>query len=132
MDQKKKQLLVFGYGWALILTVIAYRQSVKHGFGPILRFYYLAAAAMLLMTLFKRDWLVEMYNPWMKAMYGIGTIVNAILMTIIFYLIFAPVGLFLRLIGKDLLNRKMDAQAKSYWILRDTKLTNRSRYTQQF
>jgi hypothetical protein len=38
-----------------------------------------------------------------------------ILLVIIFYLIFAPVGLFLRLFGKDPLDRKINRSAATYW-----------------
>ena len=132
MDQKKKQLLVFGYGWAVILTFTAVRLWVKHGVGLGSAACLMIAAMLFFMTLLRRDWLVKIYNPWMKAMHGIGTVVNAVLMVGIFYLIFAPVGLFLRLIRKDLLHRKLDADAQSYWILKNVAPVDKSRYTQQF
>ena len=39
-------------------------------------------------------------------------------MALIFFIILTPIGLFLRLIGKDLLNIKLN-QNKTYWIKRD-------------
>ncbi len=36
-------------------------------------------------------------------------------MLILFYLIFTPVGLIVRLIGRDALQRRFDGQAKTYW-----------------
>jgi hypothetical protein len=36
-----------------------------------------------------------------------------------FYVIFTPAGLLLRLFGKDLLRLKYDRSAPSYWIRRD-------------
>ena len=41
------------------------------------------------------------------------------LATIIFFLIVTPIGLFMRLIGKDLLKKQYDKKKKSYWIKRD-------------
>ena len=41
-------------------------------------------------------------------------------MALIFFIILTPIGLFLRLIGKDLLNIKLNNN-KTYWIKRDKK-----------
>ena len=38
------------------------------------------------------------------------------LLVLIFYLVFAPVGIMLRLLGRDSLQLKLDPAAKSYWL----------------
>ena len=40
-------------------------------------------------------------------------------MGIVFFFVITPIGLFMKLIGKDLLNNKLDNNKKSYWIIRD-------------
>ena len=40
-------------------------------------------------------------------------------MGIVFFLIITPIGLVLKLIGKDLLRLKFDETNNSYWIKRD-------------
>ena len=40
-------------------------------------------------------------------------------MGIIFFLVVTPIGLFMRILGKDLLNLKFNTQ-KSYWIERES------------
>ena len=47
----------------------------------------------------------------------IGKIIAPIVMGIIFFLIITPIGLFMRLIGKDLLQTKF-SKKNSYWINR--------------
>ena len=42
-------------------------------------------------------------------------------MGIVFFLIITPIGLFMRIIGKDLLNLKF-SQNSSYWIKREKNL----------
>ena len=37
----------------------------------------------------------------------------------IFVLTFLPIGFFFKLIGKDLINQKIDLKRKSYWINRE-------------
>jgi hypothetical protein len=54
------------------------------------------------------------------------------LLIIIFYLVFAPVGLVLRLIKKDLLNRKIEAERDSYWIKKEHIEFDKSRYEKQY
>ena len=39
-------------------------------------------------------------------------------MALVYFLTVLPTGLIMRLFGKDLLNRKLDKNAKSYWIER--------------
>ena len=45
-----------------------------------------------------------------------GFIMTRILLTLIFVLLFIPTGLLMRLFGRDPLRRKLDPDAKSYWI----------------
>jgi len=48
----------------------------------------------------------------------VGRTINTVSLTIVFYLIFAPIGILLRLFGRDLLHRRIDKTAGSYWIKR--------------
>ena len=50
-------------------------------------------------------------------------------MGIIYFVIITPIGLFMRVIGKDLLNNKYDKDKKTYWIKRNK---SKSTMRQQF
>jgi hypothetical protein len=52
---------------------------------------------------------------WFKLGIFLGKIFSPIIMGIIFFLVVTPIGLFMRLIGKDVLNLKY-SDYKSYWI----------------
>ena len=52
---------------------------------------------------------------WFKFGLFLGKIVSPIVMGLIFFLVVTPIGLFMRIIGKDLLNLKINSD-KSYWI----------------
>jgi len=54
----------------------------------------------------------------MYATYPIGWVVSYILMALIYFLVFTPIGIIMRAFGRDPLNRSFDGEAKSYWILR--------------
>jgi hypothetical protein len=45
----------------------------------------------------------------------IGLVVSHLALAIIYYLVFTPVALLFRLIGRDALHRKFDRRAESYW-----------------
>jgi hypothetical protein len=48
--------------------------------------------------------------------YPIGFVVSMVAMTALFYLVVSPVGLILKAVGKDPLNRGIDRAATSYWV----------------
>jgi hypothetical protein len=53
---------------------------------------------------------------WMKLAHVIGTVVTYILLTLTFYLIIMPLGLVMRLFGKDSLALQPDPTRTSFWI----------------
>tara|TARA_Y100000389_G_C17045191_1_gene310061 strand:+ start:123 stop:506 length:384 start_codon:yes stop_codon:yes gene_type:complete len=52
---------------------------------------------------------------WFKFGILLGKIISPIIMGIIFFLVVTPIGLIMRLLGKDVLNLKYN-DYKSYWI----------------
>ena len=59
------------------------------------------------------------YRLWMAVFYPVGWLVSHLVMTLLFYLVFTPVGLLMRATGNDPLNRLLDTKIESYWIGRD-------------
>lgn len=47
-----------------------------------------------------------------------GRLINAISLVTVFYLIFAPIGILLRILRKDILHQRIDKTVDSYWIKR--------------
>src|SRR5437660_7345511 len=73
------------------------------------------------------------YVGWMTAAFLLGFVVSNILLTLFFYIVVTPIGLVARLAGKDFLNRKLDAQTESYWIMRDRSVPEQKKnYEQKF
>ena len=56
------------------------------------------------------------YSLWMTAVFPIGWLISHILLAAIYYLLFTPVGLVMRISGRDLMRRRFDPSAASYWI----------------
>jgi hypothetical protein len=60
-------------------------------------------------------WLAPVYKYWMMFGLFMGTyIMTPLIMSIVFYGLFMPVGLVMKLFGKDGMARKLDAAAKTY------------------
>jgi hypothetical protein len=63
--------------------------------------------------------LAPLNKAWTKLGLLLFTIVNPIVLGLIFLLTIVPIGLALRLFGKDPLRLSFDPKAESYWIPRD-------------
>ena len=70
-------------------------------------------------------------RTWMYAAFPIGWVISEVLLGLIFYLAFTPMGLVLRLLGHDPLQRRSDAKQRSYWIAHDPG-GDMARYFKQF
>jgi hypothetical protein len=55
---------------------------------------------------------------WFKLGMALGAFVAPVVMTFVYFTTVVPIGLLMRLMGKDLLRQKLDKNAKSYWIER--------------
>lgn len=62
----------------------------------------------------------------------VGTVVTWLLMTLLFYLLFLPVGLILRAMGKLDFTRFADAGVDSYWTATEGRVHSAESYRKQF
>lgn len=62
--------------------------------------------------------LAPVYPVWMALALVLGTIMTTVLLTLVFYLVVSPIGLLMRLAGKDPMSRKPDPTLATYWIER--------------
>ena len=131
MDKEKKDLLVFGYGLGEIAVIFAVGGIHKHGFGLPQKTLLLCAVTFVLVTVLKWEALRPGYKGWMKVAHIIGGVVATGILGIVFFVLFAPVGLFLRLIGKDHLDMKTDPLKQTYWQKRAGHF-KKDEYTHQF
>jgi hypothetical protein len=72
------------------------------------------------------------YLAWMTMAFALGFVMSQVILTLFFFLLVTPIGLFARLFGKDFLNRKIDLQATTYWVPREAKAKTPGSYEQQF
>ena len=73
------------------------------------------------------------YRVWLGFSVILGYFISRILLTIVFFLVIMPIGLFMRLLGKDPMERKLDPAAASYWQKKEAQEDNSiARYERQF
>ena len=107
----------FGFVFAVVFVVIAAWPLLS---GGGVRWWSAAIAGAFALVAVAMPTLLAVPNRlWMKFGLLLGKIVSPIALGILFYGAFSPLGVVMRLFGKDPLRLKLDAQAQSYWIARE-------------
>ena len=57
----------------------------------------------------------HLFVGWMVLTFPVAWIVSKLLLGSIFFLVFTPIGLVFRLMGRDPLDRRWDPTAETYW-----------------
>ena len=87
------------------------------------------AIIFLILGLMNSKLLTPLNKLWFKFGLFLGSIVSPIIMGIVFFLVITPTGFVMKIMGKDLLNKKKDNDKKSYWINRSkTKSTMKQQF----
>ena len=71
------------------------------------------------------------YMGWMLAAVPIGWTISHLILGIVFFGVVTPIGLLMRLLGRDPMERRFDPNAKTYWTQRRP-VAETDRYFRQF
>ena len=86
------------------------------------------AFIFLILALLKSKILTPMNKIWTKFGLFLGNFISPIVMGIIFFFVVTPIGLLMRLFGKDVLNLKNN-KSSTYWIKKtDQKSTMKKQF----
>ena len=126
----KKDLRSFGVMIGIIFLLIAgfliYKD--KESFQMLL---YIAGSfiglGLLIPILLK-----PIYILWMAFAIILGWIMTRLILSLLFYVIITPIGVILKIIGKDSLELKKQSVKESYWNQRDKNLEKNQNYEKQF
>ena len=103
----------FGIVFFVVFLLIAIYPLLK---GSDLRFWSLIISFIfLVLGLTKSNLLTPLNKLWFKFGLFLGKIISPLIMGFIFFAVVTPIGIIMRLLGKDLLNLKYNKK-KSYWI----------------
>ena len=103
----------FGIVFFILFLVIALYPLINN---ENLRIWSLVISlAFLFLGLLNSKLLTPLNKIWFKFGLFLGKIISPLIMGLIFFLVVTPIGFFLRIFGKDVLNLKYNDN-KSYWI----------------
>ena len=83
--------------------------------------FILLSFIFLAISFFKPRLLLPLNILWMKFGYFLGMIISPIIMGIIYFLIFTPLAIIMKLFKRDELNLKF-SQKKTFWVQRNIKI----------
>ena len=72
-----------------------------------------------------------LFMGWMNAAFPIGWTVSHLILAIVYFVVVTPIGLAMRLFGKNRMHPRLDREADSYWIRHRTG-GDTARYFRQF
>lgn len=90
------------------------------------------ALAFLALSLVYPALLAPLNRLWLKFGALLHSITSPIILGVMFYLVITPIGLLMRLTGKDLLRLKFDPDSPSYWIRREPPGPDKNSLHRQF
>lgn len=113
VSEKKNDLRKFGIVMAVPLGIFSVLFFLKGR--PAAPFFVGTALFFLVAGLFLPMVLAPIHKVWMKFAEILSRIMNRVVLTLVFFIIITPIGLIMRLLGKDLLNKKYDPNLSTYW-----------------
>ena len=123
MDEFKSNVVIksgseksFGVVFSLLLLFIGIYLYIS---AEIINYWLLGGAFILLLLAYLAPQVLTIPNNlWFKLGLGLGAIFVPIVISFVYFVTVVPVGVMARLLGKDLINQKIDKSVKSYWIVR--------------
>ena len=94
---------------------------------PIRIWSAIISLVFLILGLMNSKLLTPLNKLWFKFGMILGAIVAPIIMAAVFFLVVTPIGIVMRIMGKDLINKKHDKKKETYWITRRTSIGSMKR-----
>ena len=85
------------------------------------------ALIFLLLGVLKSKILIPLNNVWIKLGEILGLIIAPLVMCVIYFIIVTPIGLLMKIFGKDLLGLKFN-KTKTYWIDKKEKFSMKKQF----
>ena len=119
----------FGFFFTFVFSLVAayFYHSANVSWAYL---FTVLASIFLLVTLINSDALLPLNKLWMRFGLLLGIIISPIVLGIIFFGLFTPIAILMRLSGRDELRLKF-TQKTSHWILRSEPIKSES-FKQQF
>ena len=114
----------FGILFFIVFLLIAIWPVINSE--PIRIWSIIISILFLILGITNSKILTPLKRGWIKLGEILGKVVAPIIMGFIYFIIITPIGILMRLFGKDLLNIKFNKN-KSYWIKREKNINTMKR-----
>ena len=114
----------FGILFFIVFLLIAIWPVINSE--PIRIWSIIISTLFLILGITNSKILTPLKRGWIKLGEILGKVVAPIIMGFIYFIIITPIGILMRLFGKDLLNIKFNKN-KSYWIKREKNINTMKR-----
>ena len=130
-NPSRREMKVFSALFVIFFGMVAYWVYAGSGSSNAAGWTFGIAAVVGIAGFFLPDLMRYVYVVWMAAVLPIGWVVSHVLLAVVFYLVVTPIGLIMRLCGRDPMHRRFDKTAATYWIPR-TEQPKSEQYFRQF
>ena len=110
----------FGLVFFIVFLILGF-WPITNG-GEIRIWLVVISLIFLVLGMMKSKLLTPLNKLWFKFGMMLGAIVAPVVMGAVFFLVVTPIGIVMRTIGKDLINKKYDKKKETYWITRKTSI----------
>ncbi len=111
----RKTLGEFSEAGLFFVGMVAAPLAYFRGQPTLAAAFWVAAVLGRLVGLVRPEWLKPVFLGLTIASWPIGWVVSKVALAGLYFLVFTPIGLVFRLIGRDALQRKADPSATTYW-----------------
>lgn len=109
--KESKYFSLFISAMLILIVILKYNTYTKQ----VLIFLILLESAFFTVSLYKPHWFIPFLRLWIKFGIIINKVTQPFIMAIIFFVLFIPIGILLKIIKKDLLEMKFLPKATTYW-----------------
>lgn len=118
-------------GWVFFRHSLFGRRLTEDSAQAVAACLWLVGVGCGLLAAARPAWLRPIYLALAVITFPIGLVLSYVLIAVLFYGVFTPIGLVLRLVGRDPLKRQFDPDADTYWEKREP-VESVERYFRQF
>jgi hypothetical protein len=130
-DPPRKTLRQFAALWLVFFGGMALWQGLVRERAGLASILAVLALTIGPLGLARPEWMRRIYVGWMILAFPIGWMVSQVMLAMMFFGLFTPIGLVFRLLGRDPLHRTRRPDLESYWAPKPAP-TDLRRYFKQF
>ncbi|WP_089729435.1 SxtJ family membrane protein [Candidatus Thiosymbion oneisti] len=118
IDPYPSQSVLAWFGVTMLVFFVLIGGMVRLGTGewtaPLL--VWTLGAVLTLIYYALRPLRRPLYLGWMHLLFPIGWVMSHLVLGLMYYLVITPIGLLMRALGRDPMQRRFEPDATSYWV----------------